>query len=117
MNRWILTAVIGLLAIGSAALFLRSSAPQKVQQQYVYVCSETGEIVVAAAEPTPAVNPKTGRRTLLRGLYCDQCRKWYSVPPARREGANPLHQRCPKHRTPLSQNGPLRVTDAAPAAD
>ncbi len=117
MNRWMLAAVIGLAAIGGAVWFRGAPATRPSQQQYVYVCSETGRTIVAAAEPTPAVNPETGRRTLLRGLYCDQCRKWYPVPPAHREGTNPLHQRCPKHHTPLSQNGPLRVSGAGDSAD
>ena len=73
----------------------------------VYLCRETNEIVTARPQPTPAVNPRTGRPTLVRGLYCDKCRKWRPIPPPEVYSGNPLSCPCPRHKQPMSPNGPL----------
>jgi hypothetical protein len=37
-----------------------------------YICTETGALSVNERRSTPAVNPKTGRRTLVQALYCSR---------------------------------------------
>lgn len=73
-------------------------------QGVAYVCTETQAVVVDAPQPTPAVNPHTGRRTLVRGMYCDKCQEWFPVPP---DARHPEGIRCRKHGTPMSLDGPL----------
>lgn len=72
----------------------------------VYVDTETGKVVQAPPEPTPAVNPDTGKRTLMPGLYCAQCKKWYASAPLEVAQRNPSSRMCPKHRTPMETKGP-----------
>ncbi|MEX1098675.1 MAG: hypothetical protein WED34_21690 [Planctomycetales bacterium] len=68
-----------------------------------YVCTETRAVVQAEAQPTPALNPATGRRTLVRGMYCAECREWYPVPA---DARHPQAIRCRRHGTPMSLSGP-----------
>lgn len=74
----------------------------------VYVDTRTKAVVLAErTADLPAVNPATGRRTLMPGLYCAKCRKWYPAPPLDVQQRNPASRKCPKHRTPLTADGPL----------
>ena len=43
-------------------------------QQVVYVCRETGETFPLRAKASPEKHPRTGRLTLMPGLYCEKCR-------------------------------------------
>jgi len=79
------------------------------RQDTVYVCTETGELSLGPSRETPAVNEETGNRTLLRGLYCEKCDKWYPAPPSRSFGGNPLQMPCPKTGGPLSATGNLEA--------
>ena len=76
-------------------------------ENVVYLCRETKKIVRAPLQPTPAVNPATGRKTLVRALYCTKCKKWHAVPPAMEQSGNPMRYQCPKHKIDLSADGPL----------
>jgi hypothetical protein len=71
-----------------------------------YVCSETGKVIAAPAQQEPAVNPETGRRTLLRGVYCAQCAKWYRAPSPEHSSGNPRELRCRIHDAPMTFEGP-----------
>lgn len=82
------------------------SPSETEQREVVYVCTQTRETVVAEAQPTPAVNPETGRRTLMKGLYCAQCETWYPAPPIDVLQRNPGAAVCPRHETPLALDGP-----------
>jgi len=101
-----------LMIVGGASLgttfFLGSNDPKPAAEEtFVFVCSETGELVVASRQETPAVNPKTNRRTMLRALHCAECNRWYATKPSASFEGNPLHTRCPTHKRALSSTGPL----------
>ncbi|MEX0718770.1 MAG: hypothetical protein WD066_19405 [Planctomycetaceae bacterium] len=68
-----------------------------------FVCTETRAVIRAAAQPTPAVHPETGRRTLVRGMYCAKCDAWFPVPT---DARHPEAIRCRKHGEPMSLTGP-----------
>ena len=108
-NFWrslILPAVCAALPMGALGC---SSAPDEAAdvKQIVYVCSETKKLVLAPPQPTPAENPATGRRTLLRALYCPQCKTWQAAPPSDQSATHPLNLRCQKHNVPLTVDGPI----------
>ena len=76
-------------------------------RRMVYVDTETmTPLVQAVSESLPAVNPKTGKRTLMAGLYCAECQTWYPVPPPDQINRRPNAALCPKTRTPLTLDGP-----------
>ncbi len=76
-------------------------------QQVAYRCTETQEFVLAAPQPHPAVNPKTGRSTLMRTLYCPECEKWHVVPPPEVYNGHPVGFLCPLHQSAMQETGPL----------
>lgn len=77
----------------------------------IYICRETNELIRAPRQPTPAVHPETGRKTLVPALYCKQCEQWRAVPPSQAFNRNPLSLKCPKHKGPLSPDGPIPEGD------
>lgn len=114
MNNLKFCAALGLFA---AALYLvilpaiDSLLPRRVtaedSRRMVYVCQETGALTVGPPQPTPAVNPETGRATLVSALYCPKCERWRAAPPLELLQRNPSAGQCPKHRVPLTTDGPL----------
>lgn len=101
------TAVLAVAVLGGILLWMTArNGEAQSHPDVTYVCSETGKVVVAPAQQTPAVNPETGRRTLLRGVYCTQCDKWYTTPVADRAGGNPREVRCRVHDIPMAYDGP-----------
>ena len=104
--------ITGLALLGGVLYLLVSLAggPQAsagTDTQVVYICRETQELVSGPPQPTPAVNPRTRRRTLYRALYCPKCQIWRAVPPSQVSGGNPMSNMCPRHRQPMSPTGPL----------
>ena len=87
-----------------------ASGDEPAAADVVYLCRETQEIMTASPQPTPAVNPKTGRATLVRGLYCERCKRWRAVPPPDVHPGNPLSWPCPVHRQAMSPEGPVPST-------
>jgi hypothetical protein len=83
-----------------------SGEPDEAVALVTYIDRDSGETVEAPAQPTPAVNPKTGAASLLRAGWCAECQKWYPLPPDR----NPGQVVCRKHQTPLSLTGPVHDT-------
>ena len=80
--------------------------PQPEEERVVYVDRKTKEVfILEDSFETPAVNPKTGKRTLLRGLYCPECEKWYAVPPLEVIRRNPKSVFCPKDKTKMVLDG------------
>jgi hypothetical protein len=75
-------------------------------QEVVYVCTETGERFPLRAKTSPEKHPRTGRLTLMPGLYCAKCREWRASPPLELLQQNPSARLCPKDRTPMTINGP-----------
>jgi len=94
------------LAGGGLWLASRGAAPA-AGATMVYVCSETGEVVSAPSQPLPALNPRTGRNTLLRGVYCPQCGRWYAAPPPDHFAGNPRELTCRIHNVPMTAEGPV----------
>lgn len=79
----------------------------KTPTQRVYFDSESKRAVAADMSPeTPAVNPQTGRRTLLPALYCAKCQEWRAAPPLQELQRNPKARLCPKCKGPLVADGP-----------
>ena len=72
----------------------------------MFVGTESLEVFRIPAQPVPAINPKTGRATLVQGLYCPECDKWYPAPPLEAVGGNAGAIRCPVHESALSHSGP-----------
>ena len=73
----------------------------------VYVDAESLDAIVADRSDTfPIVNPSTGKRTLMPGLYCSQCEKWYPVPAPDRINSVPGAGLCPETQNPLTGDGP-----------
>ena len=109
-NLWIAGGVLLVLGVASAALFGGrgdSELEDPARQKVVYVCTETGKVVTAPAGPVPGNNAETGRATLMPGLYCEKCKKWYASAPFEVAQRNPASRNCPKHRTPMRPNGPI----------
>ncbi len=76
-------------------------------EDVTYLCTETGEVTRGEWQPMPAVNPKTGRRTLVQGLYCSQCQSWYPAPPAEMANQSPRGPTCPKDGSSLTVEEPF----------
>lgn len=72
--------------------------------EVTYVCLETHKIVVLPKTETPAVNPETGRRTLVEAKFCADCNKWYPTPQTGGVGGQPARCVCPVHGHPLVAN-------------
>ncbi|MCC7421834.1 MAG: hypothetical protein IT428_16265 [Planctomycetaceae bacterium] len=96
-----------LLAAGLLAGCSDGKSGHAAIEPMVYVDTETGKVVQAPPEPTPAVNPDTGKKTLMPGLYCSRCKKWYPSAPLEVAQRNPSSRMCPKHRTPMETKGPV----------
>ncbi|HEY0983358.1 MULTISPECIES: hypothetical protein [unclassified Schlesneria] len=95
-------------AIYFARLFSSSSIiPDDQLQEFVYVDTKTGEAFLLRARASPEYNPETGEPTLIPGLYCDQCRAWRAVGPLEMLQTSQSRPRCPLHKCPLTQDGPL----------
>lgn len=99
------------LGLGAAVLWGGRAGPQDAndpaRQKIVYVCTETGRTLQGPATAVPAVNAETGRRTMMPGLYCEQCRKWHATAPFEVTQRDPASRLCPRHRTPMRTEGPL----------
>jgi len=73
----------------------------------VYVDTETMQAMVGpTVVETPAVNPKTGKRTLMPALYCPTCRRWHPVPPVDQINRVPDATKCGKTGATLTADGP-----------
>jgi hypothetical protein len=91
----------------------REGTDSPVVAEVVYVDQETRQpVVMSGATDAPAVNPATGRRTLMPGLYCPQCKAWHATPPLESLQRNPAARRCPKCQSALTADGPAPPTSA-----
>ena len=113
---------IGIAAIVVAALGITAGAAawrgwhgSAAAAPIVYVCAETGETFQLAPQAIPATNPKTGRKTLYRGVYCRECNHWYAAPAPNHPGGNPRSLSCHIHKIAMTFDGPNVVQPAAPA--
>lgn len=104
-------AAIGLTAGGAA---WRGWHGKAVVTPIVYFCTETGETFRALPQGVPAVNPKTGRRTLFRGVYCAECKRWYAATTPNHRPGNPKPFYCHVHKTAMTFDGPSLASTEAP---
>ena len=73
----------------------------------VYVDTVTkSATVMEIAEDFPAVQPRTGKRTLMPGMYCPKCNTWHPVPPPDQINRTPRATVCLKTGAPLTVDGP-----------
>lgn len=82
---------------------IRVEAAAAPADEIHYFCRETKQVTRGPRVPTPAVNPKTGRATLVQALFCKDCCRWLPAPPAEAQG-QAIGPRCPKHGTPLQES-------------
>lgn len=93
---------ISLLGCGRSA----EDATDEVSQA-VYVDTETMQAMVCdIVDEPPALNPKTGQRTLMPALYCPACRSWHPVPPPDQINRMPGATTCRKTGAALTADGP-----------
>lgn len=102
--------LLGCVAVAAVAagVWLYRRQPQQppppdLPAEITYICRESGELVRLARQPTPAVNPRTGRATLVQALWCPTCRRWYPEPPPEARERMPAAPLCPEHGTPLQE--------------
>lgn len=109
-------ALVGYFGVSWLSKPSTVAAGPPLSPEIMYLCRETKVLSRGPRQPTPAVNPKTGRTTLVQALYCPQCKKWRAAPPValrERFGAGPL---CPVHRAPLSETEPQAGNNAMSSA-
>lgn len=73
----------------------------------VLICTETKQVTKTPWQPTPAVNPATGRATFVEALYCPDCQTWYPAPPPEAADQQRRGPQCPLTGTPLVADGPV----------
>jgi hypothetical protein len=112
MFRLFMAAVaLGVLAAGYGGVrWYKRAAPLEAgpapATEITYFCRETKALSRGPRAPTPAVNPKTGRATLVQALYCPRCRKWGPGPPAELREQLMAGPVCPVDRTALLETAP-----------
>ena len=45
-----------------------------------YICLETREVIEGPVQAVPALNPSTGRRTLVPAVYSNRTKEWVPAP-------------------------------------
>lgn len=95
-----------LLATAFAGCGGGAAPPDPNANKMVYVDTETRQAYVGNRIDTPAINPQTGKSTLMPGLYCPNCKTWHAVPPLDQINRIPNARRCVKTRVPLLADGP-----------
>lgn len=105
-RRVLAAAALGFVVLALGGWWHHARGRDSQVTPVVYVCTETKEAFLAPPQGAPAVNPKTGRRTLVRGLYCSGCGRWFPAPPARHQTGNPKPVFCRIHKVPMIYDGP-----------
>jgi hypothetical protein len=108
-------AAVVVLGITAGAAMFRGWHGAAAAAPLVYVCTETGETFRLPPQSVPGVNPKTGRKTLFRGVYCSECNRWYAAPALNHQAGNPKPLTCHIHKIAMTFDGPSVVQAAAPA--
>lgn len=104
-------SVAGLLIAGRMlypAFAGDGSAPVREEElrEIVHICRESGETFVLRATTSPEKHPRTGRFTLMPGLYCAKCREWRVSPSMEILQQDPSARLCPKDKTLMTIEGP-----------
>jgi len=98
----IIPSLMVALMIGGFLLCGCEEAPEpgpEPSAEITFICRETGALSHGPRQPTPAINPQTGRATLVQALYCPECQKWHPAPPAEFAERMPRGPVCPIHQT------------------
>ncbi len=110
---FILLAVIGCCGLAGWTVYQQTkSTPVDISvaeddaDEITLLNPKTGEVTRVEWTPTPAIDPKTGERTLVQGLYCEKCDKWYPAPPREMAERLPGGPVCYYDQTRLTANGP-----------
>jgi hypothetical protein len=106
-----ITALIS--AGGVGFLWAGSHSGRAAGNPIVYVCTETQEAFSLPPQTVPAVNPNTRRPTLVRGVYCSGCKRWYAAPPTNHRSGNPKPLTCHIHKIAMSYEGPFPAEEPA----
>lgn len=83
-----------------------SSIREDKLREIVYVCRESGETFPLRAKAACEKHPRTGRLTLMPGLYCAKCGVWRASAPLDVLQQNPSVRLCPKDGSPMNVSGP-----------
>ena len=111
--KWFISAffVLAVAALGwwgwrsTSSSIAQPSSPVE-PLEITFVCLETGTLSQGPRVATPAINPATGRATLVQALYCPECRRWRPTPPAAIRERMPLGPTCVDHKVPLLESAP-----------
>lgn len=82
-------------------------------EEITFICTETGAISHGEWMPTPALNPATGKRTLMQALYCAKCKKWFRAPPPEVAEQSPGGPVCPVSGDRLTVEEPEETDPAS----
>ncbi len=69
------------LAGRTVSRWYAGQSAHETHAEVTYICLETKAVVRGAAQPEPALNPHTGRRTLVRAVYSAASQAWVAAPP------------------------------------
>jgi hypothetical protein len=97
------TAIVLCCAAGCSSGDAPVAPVASTADEVTYFCRETRQFVRAPRQPVPAVNPATGRKTLMLALYCPECRSWQAAPPPELKDRFPAGPICQKHKVPLQE--------------
>ncbi|MCA9055801.1 MAG: hypothetical protein KDA75_18320 [Planctomycetaceae bacterium] len=65
----------------SASACSRQPSASPAERSIVCVDIHTGQVfAVDATESVPTVNPESGEKSLMPGLYCERCQTWHVAP-------------------------------------
>src|SRR5579872_5575529 len=62
------------------SIFARPGPAPEMDSDVTYICLETREVIDGPIQDVPAVNPRTGRRTLVRAIYSNREEGWVPMP-------------------------------------
>ena len=98
---------VGVLGAGLVGCGGSSEVDTGEVDQTVYVDTTTMQAMVGpSTDETPALNPKTGKRTLMPALYCPGCLRWHPVPSVDQINRVPDATKCRKTGATLTTDGP-----------
>jgi len=106
-NAPLLLAVMMMITATAMVSGCQTDSAAQEEPRVTYVCRETNQIFTGTLQPSPVINPVTGKSTLARGLYCEKCKKWRPAPDPAVFHRNPLSWPCPQHREAMSYDGPI----------
>jgi uncharacterized protein YbaR (Trm112 family) len=86
------------------------SVTEETTDEITLLNTATGVVTRVDWVPTPAIDPQTGKATLVQALYCEKCRKWYPAPPQAMAERLPGGPVCYYDKTRLTAAGPLTPT-------